>query len=420
MPPFGLQFYGSLQPSQGLTRAAEAGTTWIRVPVSWSSIEPVNTTPEYYDWSSVDMSVANAQAEHIQLVLTISAQPLWAAEYPMGPPYSSVNLLEFVGALVERYDGDGVDDAPGSLQVCHFELYNEPDNTDIHTAAEGWGGYWGHNGAGYAALLQELYPVVKAASPEANLVMGGLALDWFEDQGGPFDRYFLEDVLEACEGKTCFDIANFHYYPVFYTVWEPYGIGIIGKATYVRQKLTAYGLEGTPIICTETSWASNSSWGSDELQSRYTVKGFVRGMAADLRIIVWFKADDRGMDDLYGLLDNDLAPKPSFYAYQTMTSMLRRATYQRPLSSAETGSEQIEGYVFDVDGRRLDVAWTEDDTPFDPDDDPWLPFSASASTVRVVDKFGSELWLEDASDGIADGKVTLQVGGSPLLLEYHP
>ena len=420
IPPFGIQFYGTLNASNGLTQAVDAGTRWIRTPFSWASIEPTNTTPENYNWSRLDSSVTNAAQEGIELILTIAGQPSWAAIYRMGPVTNTADLVEFVGALVERYDGDGVDDAPGSPRVRYFELYNEPDNADIGHAVHGGWGYWGHNGAGYAELLQALYPVVKAANPQANLVFGGLALDWFEEQGGPFDSQFLDDVLAACQGQNCFDVMNFHYYPVFYRRWDPYGMDIIGKANYVQQKLAAYGFTDVPIACTETGWVSNADWGSDELQSRYAVKVYVRGMAAGLEIIVWYKIDDRHDSSLPGLLDNNLQPKPSYWVFQRMTNMLERTVYQRPLTLAETGSEQIEGYVFQVCGRRLDVVWTEDDTRYDPDDDPSLPLTVQAQTLRVVDKSGNETWLDDGDDGVADGQITILVGGSPLYLEYNP
>ena len=103
-----------------------------------------------------------------------------------------------------------------------------------------------------------------------------------------------------------------------------------------------------------------------------------------------------------------------------MTTMLERTVYQRPLTLAETGSEQIEGYVFQVCGRRLDVVWTEDDTRYDPDDDPSLPLTVQAQTLRVVNKSGNETWLDDGDDGVTDGQITILVGGSPLYLEYNP
>lgn len=416
-PPFGIQFYGALGDSSGLTQAADAEDRWIRVPLSWASIEPTNTTPESYNWSGLDLSVTNTVQEDIELILTIAGQPSWAAVYQQGPVTNTPDLLEFVGALVERYDGDGVNDAPGSPRVRYFELYNEPDNADIGLASHGGWGYWGHNGAGYAALLQELHPVIKGVNSQANLVFGGLALDYFEPDG-PFDPNFLDDVLTACQGQDCFDVMNFHYYHPFRSRWEPYGTDIIGKANYVRQRLTAHGFADMPVICTETSWLS--SWGGDELQSRYVVKGYVRGMAAELEVIVWFEIGDRSDADRPGLLDSAWQPKPSYWTFQAMTAMLDGALYQRPLTLAETGSEQIEGYVFQTCGRRLDVVWTEDDTPYDPDDDPSLSLTVQAQTLRTVDKFGNGTWHNDGDDGVADGQITILVGGSPLYLEYNP
>jgi hypothetical protein len=260
-----VQFFGSLGAGSGLRDLVTAGARWVRVPVVWATVEPTDTTPANYDWTAVDETVSNAAHGYVNLVLTISGQPSWAAEYPMGPPYDPADLVEFVAALSERYDGDGVDDIPGSYRVRYLELYNEPDNCDTVNAASGGWGYWGHNGAGYAALLQQVYAAVKAVSPETDLVLGGLALDWFEEQGGIFDDEFLDDVLAACQGHDCFDAVNFHYYPFFITTWEPYGPGIIGKTAYVRQRMAAYGFD-LPVICTETSWAgrvfttASSSW----------------------------------------------------------------------------------------------------------------------------------------------------------------
>ena len=416
IPSFGIQHYGTLTASRGLTYTAEAGARWIRVPLSWKQIEPANTTPEHYDWSALDNSIISAGEHDIELVLMIAGQPEWVAEYPMGPVYNVNELKEFIEALVARYDGS----TPGIPKVRYFELYNEPDNTDIgHAQIGGWG-YWGNNGAGYAELLKQLHPIVRSANPQARLVFGGMAMDWFVKDGGVFDSYFLEDVLAACMGADCFDVMNFHYYPPFYDVWKEYGVGIIGKANYIRQQLADYGFEDTPIICTETSWDSTSSWGSPELQNRYAVKVYVRGMAADLQTIIWFMLHDSDMSGGPGLLDASYQPKESYDSYQTMTEMLQHAFYQRPLTAEETGSEQIEGYIFQVPSGRMDVVWTVDDTRYDAEDDPWLLYAASAQTLRVVDKFGNENVYTDDYDGQIDGYVTLPVGGSPLFLIYNP
>ena len=421
-PAFGIQFYGeqSLWDSR-LDYAVDAGSAWIRWPISWATVEPTNTVPANYDWTMLDTTVISATNQGVNLILTIADQPSWAATYAMGPVTDVVELEEFVGAMVERYDGDGIEDAAGSPIVNYYELYNEPDNAELWGAENGGYGYWGHQGAEYAALMQRLYPVIKTASPDARLVLGGLALDRFEEYGGPFDDEFLDDVLAACQGHDCFDVMNFHYYPTFRRRWESYGADIIGKTNYVRDRLTAYGFGDLLIVCTETSWAGEgSTWGSDELQSRYTTKGFVRGLAAGLDIIVWWFIQDGDQTNMPGLLANDLQPKPSYGAYQTMTGMLTGAYYQRALAPVETGSDQLVGYVFKRRGHRLDVVWTEDNTWYDADDDPWLPYTVQAETVLVIDKFGNEQMAWDLDDGHNDGRITVNVGGSPLYLVYNP
>jgi hypothetical protein len=424
-PSSGVQFYSGLDGSDGFHEIADAGTQWVRKPISWKSVEPSNTTPENYNWSSVDYSVNNATSRGVQLILTIGGQPPWAATYQMGPVTDTADIIEFVGALVERYDGDGTDDAPGSPTVRHFELYNEPDNYSIGGAQHGGYGYWGHNGAGYADLLQTLYPAVKSASSKAQLVFGGLALE----PNMVFDMDFLDDVLAACQGHDCFDVMNFHYYPCFRSNWKSYGIDILGKANYVQQKLTTYGFAGKPMIVSETGYPSGVVWGDDERQSRYVIKVNVRARAAQMPAIIWYKSDDTGAGDLPGLLDAARQPKPAYWAFDRMTDMLASATYQRTLTAADTGTSEIEGYSFSVCGQRLDVVWTEGESWSSTNDDPEIQWKVPAESLRVTDKFGNiagckdndhDGLCRDNDDGKNDGRTTITVGGDPLFVEYNP
>jgi len=416
-PPFGVQMDTTWSEAEAV-EARQAGVQWVRRPFSWSSVEPINTTPAHYDWSGVDWIVSRVMSHDMDLILTLAGQPSWAATYVMGPVTDTAELLEFFGALVERYDGDGAADAPGSPVVEYWEIYNEPDNADLGYALHGAYGYWGHHGADYAALLRALYPVIKAANPRARLVVGGLALDWFEEQGGPFDAAFLDDMLAACQGHACFDVMNFHYYPPFAPVWAAYGPGIVGKTNYVRGKLAEYGFEDASVVCTETTWASGADWGSEELQARYVPKAYVRAMAAGLDILVWYAWRDGADGSLPGLLDNQLQPRPAYWAYWYMTENLEGAHYMGPLDAAQLGSDSLVGYVFSNGDRRIDVLWTEDGTPYDPEDDPEVVFAAQGQAVRVADRLGNESLLQDADDGQVDGTVAVLVGGSPVYVEY--
>jgi streptogramin lyase len=406
LPPFGVQMYGSVN-SAGFPQMVQAGVKWVRIPVSWSEIEPVNTTPGNYQWASTDMSVQTATDSGVHLIMYIDSNPTWAAQWPSGPVHDPADLQEFVHALVARYS-----------QVDYWEFYNEPDS--LYRFAL--------NGAGYAAMLQSVYPVVKSANPNAQVVMGGLALDWFIDMNGTFDRHFLRDVLQNCSGP-CFDVANFHYYPYWRATWESYGHDVIGKAAYVRQQLATYGYS-RPIICTEASWASGGvNWGSVELQARYVPKLYVRGFAAGLPVVNWFAWIDT--DSTYsGLLGPGLVPRPSYTAYQTLTSLMSQARYVRSIPPSETGSTRVEGYQFSVPGlgerKRLDVYWYECPTmassrpPKDCGDTASL--AIRASRIAKIDKLGGRVILNDAADGRTDGRVTIPggVGSSPIYIDYEP
>ena len=195
----------------------------------------------------------------------------------------------------------------------------------------------------------------------------------------------------------------------------------MGKTNYVREQLRHYGFGDVPVICSEAGWESASWWGSTELQSRYPAILYSRAMSADLDAVVWFMIHDGKVDGAPGLLDIYYQPKPAYWAYRTMTSMLSFRTYLRPLSLAETGSEQIEGYVFLRGATRMDVVWVNDVKPLDPSTDaPSFPLVISAQRLRVTDKYGVTYLAGDIDDGVLDGRVEISVDGSPLYLEYNP
>jgi hypothetical protein len=411
---FGAQFYGALDaPSNAITLTQETHTYWVRWPISWSAIEPVDTTPDQYNWSAYDASILRAAQTGVHLVATIGSNPGWAATYSGGPidKVSIGKFTEFIGALAERYDGDGWQDAPGSPVVDYWEFYNEPDNGSTLYAEWGWG-YWGHSGALYAQMLCAVYPVIKAANPRAQVALGGLAYDWFEDWGGPFVREFLDDVLTAGGGQ-CFDAMNFHYYPAFEPIWFSYGPGLTGKVNYLRTKLGQYGLASKPMISTEAGWHSDFE-STPEIQSRYVVKLFTQTLAKYLDLMIWFSwIDPGGGSGANGLLTQQLQRKPSFYVYRIAAEKLGSASFQRILSSSELGSTSLEGYLFTSNQRALYVLWSRDEVT--------RTVAVSLSQARIRDMYGQTIaQINDGDDGQIDGKIQVPVGPNPIYVEAIP
>jgi hypothetical protein len=421
-PPtiFGVQLYSSpTSASAALPLAAQGHVTWIRWPIGWYRIEPVKGQ---YQWDWLDAALLALYRSGFKIIVTVDGNPAWAATYP-GGPIDKVNISEFtqfVGALVERYDGDGVQDAPGSPVVDYWEFYNEPDNGSIASAEVG-NGYWGHYGTQYAQMLCAVFPAVHAASPHAKVLFGGIAYDYFDDDAtdpGPFVRGFLDDVLAAGGGQ-CMDVMNFHYYPAFEAKWTPYGPGLNGKANYIRNKLASYGVTGLPLVVTEAGHHSNNypTWPSTpDIQAGYVVKLFTQSLASELDSMIWWTWSDY---DIYqyawganGLLDRNLQPKPSYYAFQTAAVKIGEAVFQHILTSGELEGANVQAYLFSV-GHPLYVVWSN---------------SGSSETVKLPGSFARVLnyrgntvsQVTDGGDGIVDGRVRISVGSIPVYVEVTP
>ena len=425
-PVFGVQMYGRTGPASNYYPfLVDSGATWVRAPISWASIEPTEAVTATYDWASADIALEAAKTDSgaFSVVATISDNPHWAAAYQNGP----INLDDldsfaaFVEAAVERYDGDGFQDAPDSPIVNHWELYNEPDalvgpNLEPH---------WGGEGSQYAHMLSIAYPAVKSANSAAKVVFGGLAYDWFVDQNGHFDRQFIDDVLNA-GGGDYFDFMNFHVYPIFWYNWTDHkSPGLLEKAAFLKDKLASYGYPDKPFVITESGWHSNQpgdpespTASNPEDQARFVVELFTQNMAAGSELMIWWMLYDPGGTYQYenGLVTNETQPhiKPSFVAFQVIDSELRSAHFQRVLPLNETGAPDMEAYEFkdNVHQRSVYVAW------LDPVDSTEVkPLLIPASLVTVRDIYGSSYPLSDGQDGQVDGYVTVNVSGQPVYVE---
>jgi hypothetical protein len=416
-PLFGVQMYSDTRStSQYHSSLVNSQATWVRAQVNWRSIEPEDVSPAQYDWGAADQALGAAYYQHgsYQMIATIHAAPDWAAPGNRAPLYAGrlPDFAEFVGALVERFDGDGVADAPGSPVVSYWEFYNEPDANDDYFEA-GWGNY----GQQYASLLATAYAAVKAANPNAQVVFGGIAHDWFEDQNGPFVREFLDDVL-AAGGGNYFDVMNFHAYPHFAFNWATQGPGLLEKTDAIRDILTTYGVGDKPMMITEAGWHSNNppnSPSSPEIQARYVVELFTQSLAADVDVMIWWMLHDPGgFYSENGLVTDDATPQPklAYYAYGTAVDELSTAHFDYRLSNAQTGATDMEAYRFidNVHERIVYVAWLN---PVD------------TTTVKVLQLWGTQATVRDiiygntqtVVDTNGDGRVSIYVTGQPVYVE---
>ncbi len=436
--PFGVQVYGSLSDANiGHAQLRASGARWVRWELSWGGIvptEPTEGSPAQYNWYCDD-TFLTAHQLGIELIVTINNNPRWAAVetpdgyYANGPikPYKLDDFAQFVGAMVERYDGDGIDDAPGSPIVRYYEFYNEPDNGDEIGALRG-GPYWGPYGQEYADMLCAVYPVAKAASPHAMIVFGGIAHDGFFEgsQITAFVESFPSDVFAAGGGQ-CFDIMDFHFYFFAQRPWDDYGPGLLGKANAIRALMQDAGIADKPMVCTEAGAPSAVTYtppdpkATAQVQARRAAVLGIESVAADLESFIWWMWKDRGVDPLafYGLVTTDLQAKSSLNAYRVARDQVGDAEL---VEIPDLGAD-LEAYHFRTpQGTALYALWVIDDPLYEPADpaDEERDVTIPLARATVTDLYGNTRTQQDGDDGTVDGRIVVTIGLDPTYVEELP
>lgn len=367
-------------------QAADIGARWARASVSWTAHEP---TQGQIHLSDLDEYFRGFGKVNVKPVVFVSDNPTWAASSGCGSIDRALpsTFVTFLGALAERYDGDGdyngdgVVDGPPIATVNDWQLYNEPDNRWMTGIASGFGGCWGNYPQQFAQLLALSYAAVRVANPQARLVFGiageqvtcpegwecaGNDIFNFNLDGGDF----FDGVLayrDAHPGDY-FDVADIHYYHGFHARWDGWGVGIYGKVAYYRQRLAQHGLSSIPIMVTEAGFRADSGSiidgipGSEAGQASYLVKMYMRALAANVGPVLWFTLQDDYMPaeggwPAWGLLTSGSQPRQAYTAYKVLSRQIEGATNPQILRLA-SGQE---GYRLMLpSSASLDVVWGVD------------------------------------------------------------
>ena len=411
LPRPGVEVSGRNFDEKHLSRLTEAKASLTRLNyLSWKTVEPTAADPSNYNWEVADRRLELGADRVQEMIVVVADVPSWAGRFPSAPVYRErlPDFAEFLHAAVSRYKNP-------PYNVKFWELFNEPDGTkNVYGSTINC---WGYHGDRYAEMLKLAYPAIKAADPDAVVLLGGLAHDNFVDEGGEgktFYRWFLHDVL-AHGGGDFFDYMNFHYYYFHRDVWG----SIKGKAEHFRNILAGYGFS-KPMLCSEVGiWGDEDHY---EIQARYVPAVYARGLAAGLKAVIWYPlATLPGWNFEGGLMLEDpssggLTAKPAFQAYRTMSEQLAGRRY-----AGEVSGDGVEGYSFRPagGGRTRQVLWTDIAEQSD-----YRERSFTAGSLRVVDKLGGVTEITDGSaqdrDGRQNGRVVILIGPSPVYVEIFP
>jgi len=386
-----------------LNRVVQSGAYWIRRnSLKWSAVEP---SEGERNWDAVAGLEAEFQASSkrgLELVLIVSGAPTWAQKskgYPCGPVAAEKfsAFAQFLYDAVKRYSA-----AP--YNVKYWELGNEPDVDPSFVQGDSPYGCWGdqedvfYGGGYYAGMLQQVYPQIKAADPDAQVLVGGLLMDC--DPVNPPEgkdctpSLFMEGILRS-GGGDFFDGISFHAYDYYSgpfefgnanwnSNWDTTGPALIAKARYLRSLLAAYQHPEKFLLNSEAGVICGRSdhdpvCQTDEFEltkSYYLAQVNSAALVEGLRANIWYSLTGwRGT----GLVDASGAPNKSFEALRFNAELLHDAAFIRTVTEISA----VKGYEFLKGQRRIQVLWSADGedhvTEFDP------------QPLAVFDVFGSSL-----------------------------
>ena len=183
---------------------------WVRPhpgPFIWNKIEKEKGN---FSWGETDKYVNYAQLHNQNIIATIWPHANWEqksckrkkSRSPFGKnftkylskPCSMDDYKNFVTKLVDRYDGDGVNDMPGLVKpIKYWEIMNEPEFKMFFKGSE----------EDFVEIFNFSSQTIKEKQKDAFIIMAGAAGMF------PENKKYWKSALPKI--KDNFDIANIHH-----------------------------------------------------------------------------------------------------------------------------------------------------------------------------------------------------------------
>jgi hypothetical protein len=349
--PFGVNVFleQEAEPAKrtlAIEMAAAAGYHWLRQEFPWEDIE-IHGKGDFEDrrhepyrsaWEKYDQIVDAAEQNGMELIVRLSNPPGWTRAGGEGennvdtfaPPDNMQDYADYVTAVAQRYAG----------RIKYYQLWNEPN---IYPE-------WGSGAIdpeAYVELLKAGAEALRAADPQAKIIMGALAstinLQPADAPPGNSlnDLIFLQRMYDA-GAAPYFDIVAMQGYGLYSGPTDnrmhPRVINI-SRHKFIRDLMVKNGDAIKPIWIAEMNWNAappdvDPRYGRVTLdqQARYLPMAYQRvvddwpwlGVAA-----TWYlkRATDvwetnRQPEAYFRLLAPDFTPQPVYESMKAFTGSL--------------------------------------------------------------------------------------------------
>ena len=297
---------------QSLAMVREMGAPWIVEYFPWAYIED---QPGRYNWTHADQVVNHASQQGLTIIARLGFVPEWARPKESTPLYLDeerfADFGRFAATFVERYAG----------KIDYVILWNEPN------LAMEWG-YAAPDAAKYTALLRTVYPLVKAANPDVQVLAGALA-PTLAPPGSEFgvnDLVFLQAMYDA-GAADYFDMLAIHAYGWHFDPDSPPDPEVINfrRSELLRDIMVRNGDGHKQAIITEGGWNDHPRWTRAVRPAQriaYTLRAYdIAQNEWDWldALCLWvfrFPWDQNSYQDYYTFVRTDFEPKPIYEEVQ--------------------------------------------------------------------------------------------------------
>lgn len=298
---------------QTLEMVREMGAPWVVEYFPWAYIE---TEPGQFNWTHADLVVDHANRQGLTVIARIGFVPEWARPKETSPLYLDEDrfddFAQFAAEFAAHYTG----------RIRYMIIWNEP-NLSLE-----WG-YEPPSVSKYVRMLRAVYPRIKAANPEMQVLGGALAPTFDNGDVAISDLRFLREMY-AQGAADSFDILAAHSYGWHFPPDEPAAEAVIDfrRVELLRQIMVDAGDGETRMMITEGGWNDHPRWTRAVRPAQridYTIRAYeiAQNEWPWLESIsLWafrFPWDAKSYQDYFTFVRTDFEPKPIYLEMQRYT-----------------------------------------------------------------------------------------------------
>ena len=389
-------------PNAPLKLAAEAGLTALKDDAFWSTAQPTPFELRIVPWWRTYLEAA--QGEHLsRLIILDYSIGLYDNAKPRGGKVKA-GYLDYVDYVVGQLGN----------RANYYEIWNEWDLEAPHDAKLA---------ADYAALVRDVAPVIRKHTVGQNGEPAKILAGSITPQGmdaGFADRLIEAGVLDHVDGLSIHPYAHCagdgKNNPESWVNW------VREYESHIRAKAG----RAVPLYLTEMAWPSHKGncGNTPETQAAYMARIlFFARTIPNIKALWWYDLVNDGPDRTdqehnFGLLNQDLSPKPAYDVMKAISPFIKDYTYDPDTSVWASTHYQLH---FKKGDQQVAVVWAGGNKALMSD---VVTHQAEIGHVRLIDTAqprkgwfdGEQSWACDAQHC----KATLSLNGFPKIIRLNP